>query len=458
MNTQLAGYARTVQTAGSGSDGWLAFVAFVTPTLLLLDLVVVGRIFAPEIVLLGLLPFLLLARGRMLADPLPRTFLALLALWLAGQVVTDLVRETEFRDYARGWSRIVFTALNFCALYLLLYGSRRRLVLFVLGLAAGGFLSYAIVPSEFARVWPWKFGIGTSTALLAALVAMWRPIVSIPLLPALPLVLTGAYSAVVGARALAGVALVAAFYILVQQVLGQRGRASARPSARRVLVFCAAGAVLATLLLQSYEVAVEAGLTREHAARVTERQREGAFGLLVGGRSEIFASTRAVMDSPILGHGSWAKNPDYAARILDARIYGYDVHYTSRLSDLIPTHSHVMGAWVEAGLLGAFVWLWAIFLILRVLANLYPTREPLGPLVAFIGLLMLWDILFSPLGAERRLTMPFNLVLMMSTWDALRAGLPRAGPPSARNPLRPLKHPQAAARTRNGRHDPTSPR
>ena len=75
-----------------------------------------GRIFVPEIILIGLLPFLLLARGRTLAATLPAMFLALVALWLASQSVTDLVRETEFRDYVRGWTRIVFLGLNFCAL------------------------------------------------------------------------------------------------------------------------------------------------------------------------------------------------------------------------------------------------------------------------------------------------------------------------------------------------------
>ena len=165
------------------------------------------------------------------------------------------------------------------------------------------------------------------------------------------------------------------------------------------------------------------------------------------------------MDRPILGHGSWAKNPGYAARILDARIHGYDIHYTSHVqSDLIPTHSHLMGAWVEAGVLGALLWLWAIFLVLRVLANLYITREPLGPLLAFIGFLMLWDILFSPFGAERRLTVPFNLVLMMFAWDVLRSRRTRVAPAPARRPAQRPRHPPFDAARGDGRHDATPPR
>ena len=420
------------------SEPWLALVAFLAPATLWMDVVVVGRLYAPELILAALLPFLLLARGRMLADPLPRTFLVLAALWLAGQVVTDVVRETEFRDYARGWSRIGFTVVNFCALYLLLHGSRRRLVLFALGLVAGGCLAYLASPSELARIWPWKFGLGTWCAVLAALIGGWRPIATIPLLPALPLALVAAYSVAVGARALAGVAFIASLYILAQQLFQRRAGVPAPGSLARMAFFCAAAAVLAAGLLRTYEVVVAGGFTDERSVWLTEWQREGTFGLLLGGRSEIFASGRAVMDRPILGHGSWAKNPDYAARILDARLHGYDMHFMSHfMEDLIPTHSHFMGAWVEAGILGTFLWFWALFLVLRVLSNLYLAREPLGPLIAFAGFLLLWDIPFSPFGAERRLTVPFHLVLLMFAWDVLRGRLPRAAAPRYAHPPPP---------------------
>ena len=92
------------------------------------------------------------------------------------------------------------------------------------------------------------------------------------------------------------------------------------------------------------------------------------------------------------------------------------------------------------------------------LANLYITREPLGPLVAFIGFLMLWDILFSPFGAERRLTVPFNLVLMMFAWDVLRSRRTRVAPAPARRPAQRPRHPPFDAARGDGRHDATPPR
>ena len=411
-----------------GSGKGLALVAFVTPALVWMEFSAVGRIFVPELILIGLLPFLLMTRGRMLAEPLPRTFLMLAALWLASQVLSDLVRETEFRDYSRGWARIAFTAANFCSLYMLLHGSRRRLVLFALGLAVGGYLSFRLNPSVYAEDHPWKFGIGPPAALLAVLASLWPPIRRVPFLPALPLLAVSAYSTAVGFRSLAGVALLASLYMLVQQIAGRRHRRPAALSPGRTLLFLAAGVALTAAVLKGYEQAAARGYVSERARWTYEQQDSGSFGVLLGGRSAIYVSARAVMDSPFLGHGSWARDAGYAARVLELRLLGYDLHpLNMSRSDLIPTHSHLMGGWVEAGFLGAVFWLWVLLLVFRVLSDLYLIREPLGPLIAFIGFMTLWDVVFSPFGAERRLTLPFNVVLMMFAWDVLRARLPREG-------------------------------
>ena len=413
---------------GSGSGKGLALAAFITPTLIWMEFSVVGRVFVPELILIGLLPFLLMTRGRLLADPLPRTFLMLAALWLASQVLTDLIRETDFRDYSRGQAKIVFTAANFCALYLLLYGSRRRLVLFALGLAVGGYLSFRLNPSIFTEAHPWKFGVGPTAALLAALIPLWPPIRRVPFLPALPLLAVSAYSMTVGFRSMAGIALLASLYVLAQQIAGRQRRMPVVFPLGRTLLFVAAVTALTAAVLALYEQAATRGYLGEHARWTHERQDSGSFGVLLGGRSEIYTAARAVMDSPIIGHGSWAKDAGHAARFLELRLLGYDLRPLSRLgSDLIPTHSHLMGGWVEAGILGAVFWLWVLLLTFRVLSSLYLVREPLGPLIAFVGFVILWDVVFSPFGAERRLTVSFNVVLMMFAWDVLRGRLPRDG-------------------------------
>ena len=157
---------------GARPQPLLGAVALVAPLLMWLEIRLVGRLFVTELILLAALPFLLLLRGRLLAAPLPRMFLLLAAMWLLSQIVTDFYRDTPFIDYSRGWSKITFTTTNFMAIYLLIYGSRQRIVLFTIGVVFGGYLSYLINPSEFALSQPWKFGVGNATIALATVLVI----------------------------------------------------------------------------------------------------------------------------------------------------------------------------------------------------------------------------------------------------------------------------------------------
>ena len=85
----------------------------------------------------------------------------------------------------------------------------------------------------------------------------------------------------------------------------------------------------------------------------------------------------------------------------------------------------MFGAWVEAGVLGAAFWLWVLWLAGRALLNGRFGSTHLAPLVTFAGLMLLWDVLFSPFGAERRFITPFYIALLMSVLR--RPGVDRLG-------------------------------
>ena len=129
-------------------------IALLVPTLTFLEFKLIGRLFLSEILLLGFLPFLLFSKGWMLRAPLSKKLIVLGLLWLFAQVITDLIRGTPFQDYIRGWAKITFFLANFAALYMLLYGNKRRLVLFALGLVFSGLLAYKFKidsPFSYAR-------------------------------------------------------------------------------------------------------------------------------------------------------------------------------------------------------------------------------------------------------------------------------------------------------------------
>ena len=51
----------------------------------------------------------------------------------------------------------------------------------------------------------------------------------------------------------------------------------------------------------------------------TRCRRAGEYGLLLGGRSEFLVSSLAVLESPVIGHGSWAKDCRYASLYVELK-------------------------------------------------------------------------------------------------------------------------------------------
>jgi hypothetical protein len=402
----------------------LDVIAFLVPVTQFLQINVVGRLYMPDVLLACMLPMLFFARGQRLRARLPMIFILLAFLWLFGQVVTDIVRATVFRDYIRGWAKIAFTLVNFCALYLLLHGHRRRFILYAVGLTAGGLISYFVNPNAYAEGLPWKFGYGEPATwflvLLAAAVIIHKR--QGPFFASGVLVGAAALNIFMGFRSLGGICFLAASYLFVQARWAQR-LASIRTRPRQVVLIGMVLAIAGVGVIQMYDYTARAGLLGEDAQEKYESQAFGEYGLLVGGRGEMLVSGRAILDSPILGHGSWAKDHEYSLLWNELKRRAGSAASTEDEEGLIPTHSHLLGAWVEAGLLGAIFWVWILSLPARVLLRPLGVMDCLTPLMAFFAFFLIWDVFFSPYGAERRFVTPYYVVVMMTFLGAYRERL-----------------------------------
>jgi O-antigen ligase len=72
------------------------------------------------------------------------------------------------------------------------------------------------------------------------------------------------------------------------------------------------------------------------------------------------------------------------------------------VDDRIPTHSALLGAWVQAGLLGAVFWMWVLSVALRAGFRMFLSSASL-PLAAYMIVALMWDALFSPCAMEQRI-------------------------------------------------------
>lgn len=377
---------------------------------------VVGQLYVSEILLFLLAPVLWARRGRVLLRRMEsRTIMALGVLWLLGQAITDLIRETPLVDLARGWVSIAVFLMAFSSLYLLVGNNTRRIKMFAWGFAFSGLLSAFLQPSPFFDAEPWKFGFGQPVVLIAFLLVIgmskgqlnrmrWGTL--------LPLAL-GVLSFYLRARALAG-ALILSGAVVWLRSSRFSGRLLARVRMHNILGAALVIMGIAFGLLYGYSYTVQQGLFGERAKEKFQMQYSGnALGVLLGGRAEVLASAPAIFDSPIIGHGSWAKGREYRLHLFQLAELGYqrdpaDLNELVFASNLIPTYSHFTQAWVWAGFLGAVFWAWLLLFLRETFFRANELPNELYPLVIFRCIRGVWNILFSPFGGNMRLV-PFDL-------------------------------------------------
>jgi len=378
--------------------------------LVFIEVQFIGRLFLSEILLLCMLPSLLLVRGRLLFAPLPKKFILLGLAWLLSQIVTDIVRNTPFEDWSRGWSKIIFLLLNFSAIYLYLNGKEKRFFFFASGIALGQALIYFFNPNGYTEDDPWKFGYGMAITLLVVLASQIKVFKGRTFPPSPIIFGVGILNFFMGFRSLGMICLLVAVYVAVKQsnLLGRK-----RMGRNTIWLLLLWGIFMVYGITALYGYSVNEGWLGDDALQKYSVQSSGNLGILLGGRAEILASSQAIIDSPVIGHGSWAKDRKYADLLAYALSQqGYDNASQSKV-DLIPTHSYMIGAWVEAGIVGAVFWLWALMLTARALLATYNSNTVLLPLTAFVAFNLIWDIPFSPFGALARVYAAYYLALMM---------------------------------------------
>ena len=389
------------------------FLAFLIGATITYNLRLVGDLPVAEAILFFLLPFLLAFHPRRASSPLLKMVYLFLGLWLFGQVMSDIYHETRAVNWMRGDAEIIFFAIDIACLAVLLVGNDLRKVLFLSGFAAGSFASTTYHLGVLNE--PWKFGYAMPTILTVLIISSHfygrQKFITSGLLLAGIIVV----NLVLNYRSpvlilLIVVALV--FPVVPERIGGMR--ILPRPgNAMRIVVL--AGFVMgAAWLSQTLVVYVTAsGFLSEEAKEKNEEQAKGG-NLLLGGRSEVLVSSRAVMESPIVGHGSWATDRRYTEMLFDLRAErGESQEPVENWAGDIPAHSHLMGAWVWAGILGAVFWFYILWLTIKAIVRASVLRQPTAPLYLWILGNFFWDILFSPFGNWQRIYGGIAIILIL---------------------------------------------
>lgn len=366
-----------------------------------------GRVYPAEIVLSVIAVAAFLA-GRHRKQYLPRWFLASLMLWVLGTILSDLINGSSTADIMRGMARVAFFGLNVYGLISLIGGRRAVIYIGWLGLSFSGMVAFLLAPNAASLDQPWKFAFGLPTTII---VILWltqsgrESKLTIPLL----LVLAAIHFAA-GARGLAIMTLVSSVVLAARIPKRWNPDRAMRVPIRPVILSISSIAVI-VWLVEIYDNLALKGSFGFNAQQKAFYQSTGDFGSIVSSRSEFLLSVLSIGDNPVFGGGSYSVASDAVVSEVSSIFseLGYENIAHRLLIEVPPYHSVLLGQWAENGILSAILWVGvlAIFTKGLLLVMYRKCREPV--LVCFISILGIWDLFFSPFGADRRMWLALTI-------------------------------------------------
>lgn len=387
---------------------------FLIPATIFLKFSLIGTLLVSDILVAVVLPFIMLA-GRLRLEDTAKKILILGVVWFFGQVLSDIINQTPPEDFLRGWFRILTTLLTFVVLLFLVDNQIRRVYFMLAGTAVGVAINSISVWQVWAPGLLWKFGVGTGLTL-AVLLWVNRKRFGQQNLSILVLFLGATISLLLNARAQGGHIFIACLFSYISARSSNIGHLNISRKFIRILPVSILMIVASGVLLQSYLYMASEGYLGQDALskyrmQVGDTSNNPIAQLFVCGRSEFLISLDAIADSPLIGHGSWAKDEGYRLQMFREKLAaGCEVsEYFLEESNLIPTHSILFGTWVESGVLGGIFWLFVIWVVMRGLVTAFGTRAIPITIFTFIVFWFSWDILFSPFGGTRRIIVPAML-------------------------------------------------
>lgn len=172
--------------------------------------------------------------------------------------------------------------------------------------------------------------------------------------------------------------------------------------------------MLAIVIADSvYEPLAANGTFGDDAQEKYYQQKINGGNVLEGGRGETFMGIELISENPIWGYGSYAKDKGDKFHMHYAYEHKQEYFWAGEDNRLLPGHSHIVGAWVQNGIMGGVFWLYVLWMLWKVFKSGCIMNEPrLLCLVMFQFVSLIWNILFSPFG-DRTFTMFFIIGLFV---------------------------------------------
>lgn len=331
-------------------------------------------------------------------------------LWAVTAIATDVYRNVELAFMLRGTGRLIAFLMILVTFYVLIRARPSGLVWLL-----GGMVLSSVINIFFFRTGEAELVYMTGQAIetnwernytmvtlmlgfwLAAYLFVRRPVLTMVLVADL-----GCLNIIEGSRNMGGTLLVAALAAGMFRIMtGALGVRRLQGGLFALVSALAVGAI-GGMVYGGYEIVAAQGGVGEAARAKYETQAAGRFGLLLTSRIDFVAGLMAVRESPVIGYGSWARDEGgfmqqaYQMAEVPYNLSGSSYEFFNR----IPTHSALLEAWVEHGLLATGFWWLVMFLVLRAYTRGAMIDRRWGLLAAIVIMWIGWNIIFSPFGGR----------------------------------------------------------
>ena len=347
-----------------------------------------GQFFAGELIALALLPLLLFDRFYFHRQVIKSqqwlwrfTTVLLLGLLLTsiGYVLSDYYRNNPPSDYLRGWARLFFLFVDILTFALIISMRLANLWIIVCGYCSFGLLFLLLQGISLSD---WKFGYSVPITLGCVTVLCVFSQLTVHL-RGIFLIGLGLLNIYMDYRSLGS-------FCVVVAMIGWINHWSQRGSAR-IIQSTVLGVIALSLI----------GVVYYASQGSFDQRRQASNSIRLSSAMVAFS---AVLESPLIGYGSWGRDTRFAKLYADVQFRMnksqenplYDSDLISKAS--IPAHSQILEAWIEGGILGLSFFLVYFFILIRGIWALANSREPfqLSPLLCFLMIWGLWALFMSP--------------------------------------------------------------
>ena len=350
--------------------------------------------------------------------------------WIVGSLIADYSNESPFMLAARGFCRAFFAGFVCLCLLPLWLQSPRRFEAFLAGMPLAHVIGLwyfrsgtynrgdgvtEIEASELGWETWGNYFVGSIAAYLIA--RLWR---TTPWgCVAIALVL-GSFNLALGSRAAGLMALLAAgimplFIFRPHFRMGWMRISAGKLTLARLISIVVIGIITLVAVAVIYTELAKRGALGEKAKAKYEFQSSQKGGIVVGGRSEVLVGLAAIMDKPLCGHGSWPEDTvGYAAQA--SEIFGVEIREAPQrkgIRKFIKSHSAIVSAWLEHGILGAIFWIYVFYIVAYNLPRVTEYLPEYTGVVIFNSCGFFWAYLFSPIQSRAYTAMIIVPMLMI---------------------------------------------